>query len=239
MAILEVESVTKRFSGLTAVKDVTFSVERGEILGIIGPNGAGKTTLFSMISGFLRPDSGTVRFQGRALNGLAPHRIARLGMARSFQIVQVFADMTVADAVVTACLLRHSMGEALRRADAVLERVGLGPKAQMTPGSLSLQDKKLLELAKCLATEPTMILLDEVMAGLTLAEAQAPLAIIHELRQEGITFAMVEHVMPVIMNAADRIVVINFGEKVGEGTPAEIIADPRVKEAYFGEDMHA
>ncbi|QCI63334.1 ABC transporter ATP-binding protein [Phreatobacter stygius] len=239
MAILEVDNVSKRFGGLKAVSDVSFSVEPAEILGIIGPNGAGKTTLFGLISGFLPPSAGDVRFKGQSIVGLPPHRVAQLGLSRSFQIVQVFAAMSVLDVVTTAALLRHPMREAIKRATAVLERVGLESKAEEIPGSLSLQDKKLLELAKCLATEPQMILLDEVMAGLTLGEAQVPLAIIRDLRSSGITFVMVEHVMPVIMNTADRLVVLNFGEQVAAGTPDEIVANDRVREAYFGDDSHA
>ena len=237
MAILDVSGVTKRFGGLTAVNNVSFSIEPGEIVGIIGPNGAGKTTLFGVISGFLKPSEGDVRFKGRSIVGVPPHKVVGRGLSRSFQIVQVFADMTVLDAVTTAALGRHAMREALARSQAVLERVGLSHKLDETPASLSLQDKKLLELAKCLATEPEMILLDEVMAGLTLAEAQVPLAIIRDLRATGITFAMVEHVMPVIMSVADRMIVLNFGEKVAEGSPQTIINDAKVREAYFGEEF--
>jgi branched-chain amino acid transport system ATP-binding protein len=238
MSILSVENVERRFGGLKAVSDVSFSVSRGEILGIIGPNGAGKTTLFNLMSGFLAPSRGDVRFKDRSIVGLRPDRVVAMGMARSFQIVQVFAGMSVRDAVTTGALLRHPMREAMARADAVLARLGLSGKAEATPDTLSLQDKKLLELAKCLVTEPELILLDEVMAGLTLGEAQVPLAIIRELREQGLTFVMVEHVMPVIMSCADRMVVLNFGEKVAEGTPQEIVADPRVKEAYFGDEPH-
>ena len=240
MAILEVQSVSKQFGGLKAVNDVTFSVEPGEILGIIGPNGAGKTTLFGMISGFIPPTHGDVRFNGRSIISLPPHQTVALGMSRSFQIVQVFAAMTVIDVVTTAALLRHPMREAIKRATAMLERVGLAGKAEEIPGSLSLQDKKLLELAKCLATEPQIILLDEVMAGLTLGEAQVPLQIIRDLQSTGMTFVMVEHVMPIIMSAANRLVVLNFGEQVAAGTPDEIVANERVREAYFGaDDDHA
>lgn len=219
--------------------EASAALQKGEKAGLVGPNGAGKTTLFGLVSGFLPPSGGDVRFKGRSIVGLPPDRVARLGLSRSFQIVQVFAAMSVIDVVTTAALLRHPMREAIKRATAVLERVGLRDKAEETPASLSLQDKKLLELAKCLATEPEMILLDEVMAGLTLGEAQVPLAIIRDLRASGMTFVMVEHVMPVIMNTADRLVVLNFGEQVAAGTPDEIVADERVREAYFGDDSHA
>jgi len=239
VAILDVEGVTRSFGGLVAVNNVSFAVDAGEILGIIGPNGAGKTTLFSLISGFLRPDSGAVRFAGASILGEPPHRLARRGLVRSFQIVQTFADMSALDAVTAAALLRRPMRAAISAAEAALERVGLSAKRELTPASLSPQDKKLLELAKCIATEPRVILLDEVMAGLTLAEAQAPLALIRDLSKSGIAFVMVEHVMPIIMKIADRIVVINFGEKLAEGSPQTVVADQRVIEAYFGEQLDA
>ena len=239
MAILAVEGLTKRFGGLTAVNDVSFSVEPGEILGIIGPNGAGKTTLFSLISGFLKPSAGDVSFEGRSIVGEAPHRLVARGLVRSFQIVQTFADMDVLDVVTTAALSRRPVREAVDFAAEAIRRVGLAGKEFLTPASLSLQDKKLLEVAKCIATEPRLILLDEVMAGLTMAETEAPLAVIRELNAQGVTIVMVEHVMPVIMRSATRIVVINFGEKIAEGTPATIVEDQRVVDAYFGEHMDA
>jgi len=235
--ILEVTDISKQFGGVVAVNKLNLSVEKGQIVGIIGPNGAGKTTLFSLISGFLRPDEGDVAFNGERLTGLTPHRVVRKGLARSFQIVQVFAEMTVHDSVAAAALLRRPMKEALSRTDEVLERVGLSPKRLLSPSSLSLQDKKMLELAKCIATDPQLILLDEVMAGLTLAEAQAPIDIIKELRAEGMTFLMVEHVMPVVMNLADRLVVLNFGEKIADAIPADIVRDEQVRHAYFGDEV--
>ncbi len=236
-AVLEVEGLSKRFGGLVAVHDVSVSVARGEIVGVIGPNGAGKTTLFGLISGFIKPSSGRVRFKGQVITGMPPHRIAQLGLTRSFQIVQLFADMTVLEAVTAAALLRNPMREAIRKAEAVLERIGLQAIRHEIPTALSLQDKKLLEVAKCLATEPELILLDEVMAGLTLAEAQMPIRVIRALREGGIAFVMVEHVMPIVMSVADRLLVLNFGQKVADGSPAEIVADPAVREAYFGEEV--
>jgi len=239
MTILEVASVTKRFGGLVAVNAVGFDVAEREILGIIGPNGAGKTTLFNLISGFMPPDAGEVRFSGRRITGIPPHNLVKDGLVRSFQIVQTFADMTTLDVVTTAALQRRGMREAIPYAADVLARVGLAGKEHLTPGSLSLQDKKLLEVAKCVATEPRLILLDEVMAGLTLAETEAPLKVIRELNARGVTIVMVEHVMPVIMRTAHRIIVVNFGEKIAEGTPAEIVKDQRVIDAYFGEHLDA
>lgn len=239
MALLEVNKVSKRFGGLLALNDVSFAVERGGILGIIGPNGAGKTTLFGVISGFLRPSSGDVIFDGKRITGVSPDRLTRRGLIRSFQIVQVFADMTALDVVTTAALTRRPIREAIDYAADVLTRVGLGKKLDETPATLSLQDKKLLELAKCVATDPQCILLDEVMAGLTMAETEAPIGIIRELNRQGVTFVMVEHVIPVIMRLATRIVVINFGEKIAEAPPEEIVKDRKVIDAYFGEHLDA
>jgi branched-chain amino acid transport system ATP-binding protein len=239
VALLEVENVSKRFGGLLALNGVSFAVESGEILGIIGPNGAGKTTLFGVISGFIRPSSGDVRFDGKRIVGVSPDRLTRRGLIRSFQIVQTFADMTALDVVTTAALTRRPIREAIDYAADVLTRVGLGRKLEQTPSTLSLQDKKLLELAKCVATDPQCILLDEVMAGLTMAETEAPIAIIKELNRQGVTFVMVEHVIPVIMQLATSLVVVNFGEKIAEGAPNEIINDRRVIDAYFGEHLDA
>jgi len=237
--LLRVVGVTKRFGGLTAVDGVTFDVTPQEIVALIGPNGAGKTTLFSLISGFQAADEGSVAFEGRDVTGFAPARMARLGLARSFQIVQVFADLTVHEAVTAAALMRHSMADALKKADETLALVGLSERKSSVTPELSLQDRKLLEVAKCLATEPTLILLDEVMAGLTLSEAEVVLGVIRRLRSEGMTFVLVEHVMPIVMSIADRIVVMNFGQKIADGTPKEIIENQFVRDAYFGEDLHA
>ena len=239
MALLEVDNVSKRFGGLLALNGVSFAVEKGEILGIIGPNGAGKTTLFGVISGFIKPSSGDVRFDGSRIVGVSPDRLTRRGLIRSFQIVQTFADMTALDVVTTAALTRRPIREAVDYAADVLTRVGLGGKLDNTPTTLSLQDKKLLELAKCVATDPQCILLDEVMAGLTMAETEAPIGIIRELNQQGVTFVMVEHVIPVILRLATRMVVINFGEKIAEAAPDEIIKDRKVIDAYFGEHLDA
>jgi branched-chain amino acid transport system ATP-binding protein len=239
VAFLEIAGITKRFGGLVALNAISFSVDKGEIVGIIGPNGAGKTTLFGVISGFIPPSEGHVTFDGEAITGISPDRLVRRGLMRSFQIVQTFADMTTLDVVTTAALTRRPMREAVDYAADALKRVGLGGKELMTPLTLSLQDKKLLELAKCIATDPSCILLDEVMAGLTMAETAAPLAIIRELNAQGVTIVMVEHVMPVIMRLATRIVVINFGEKIAEATPEDIIRDQRVVDAYFGDSIDA
>ncbi len=239
MALLEVNAVTKSFGGLVAVKAVSFAVEAGEILGVIGPNGAGKTTLFGVISGFLPPSEGEVFFDSARATGLSPHQLVKRGLVRSFQIVQTFADMTALDVVSTAALVRRPMRAAIDYAADVLARVGLSGKERMVPAALSLQDKKLLELAKCVATEPRLILLDEVMAGLTLAETEVPLAVIRELNRQGVAIVMVEHVMPVVMRTAQRIVVIDFGSKIAEGAPQEIVENRSVVDAYFGDQLDA
>jgi branched-chain amino acid transport system ATP-binding protein len=237
--ILAVKEVTKSFGGLKAVDQVSFEVESGKIIVIIGPNGAGKTTLFNLISGFMPPDAGDVLFEGASLAGRPPPRIARLGLVRSFQIMQVFPDMSVRDVVTAAALLRLPMNAAVAYAEDVLADVGLAHKADAKPPSLSLQDRKLLEIAKCIATRPKLLLLDEVMAGLTLAEARTPLALIRRMREQGLTFVLVEHVMPIVMDIADGIIVINFGRKVAEGSPQEIVNNQAVRDAYFGEAIDA
>jgi branched-chain amino acid transport system ATP-binding protein len=238
-AILDVKNATKRYGGLIAVDDVSFSVAPGEILGVIGPNGAGKTTLFGLISGFIAPTSGDVLFDGASIVGVAPHRLVARGLSRSFQIVQTFADMDALDVVTTAALSKRPLREAIDYAAETLKRVGLGGKEKQTPKQLSLQDKKLLEVAKCVATDPRLILLDEVMAGLTLAETEAPLAVVRELNAQGTTIVMIEHVMPVIMRAAHRMIVLNFGKKIAEGAPQEILANKAVADAYFGDHVDA
>jgi branched-chain amino acid transport system ATP-binding protein len=239
VAFLEVADVTKRFGGLVALNAISFSVGKGEIVGIIGPNGAGKTTLFGVISGFIAPSQGNVSYDGDSIIGISPDRLVRRGLMRSFQIVQSFADMTALDVVTTAALTRRPMREAIDYAAEALIRVGLGGKELKMPLTLSLQDKKLLELAKCIATDPRCILLDEVMAGLTMTETAAPIAVIQELNRQGVTIVMVEHVMPVIMRLATRMVVINFGEKIAEATPEQILKDQRVIDAYFGDHLDA
>ena len=237
--MLEITNLVAGYGGVPVLRDISVTLGKGEILGIIGPNGAGKTTLFGVISGFIPPSEGGVRFDGEDIIGISPDRLVRRGLIRSFQVAQTFADMTTLDVVTTAALTRRPIVEAVDYAAHVLRRVGLGGKEYQTPGSLSLQDKKLLELAKCLATDPRCILLDEVMAGLTMAETEAPIAIIRELNSQGVTIVMVEHVMPVIMRLATRIVVINFGEKIAEATPEDIVKDQRVIDAYFGEHLDA
>ncbi|MBN8963475.1 MAG: ABC transporter ATP-binding protein [Rhizobiales bacterium] len=237
--LLAIRNLSKRFGGVTAVNDVSFDVRRGEILAVVGPNGAGKTTLFGLICGFIEQDSGTVRFDGEDVSRLAPHVIAKRGLVRSFQIVQIFPDLTVHETVVAAAMLHHPLPAARRIADELLVELDLAAKRDDLATSLPIQSRKRLELAKCVATQPKLIILDEVMAGLTLAEAEIPIAAIRKLRDRGITFLMVEHVMPVVLQLADRMLVLNFGEMIMEGTPSQVMAHPDVQEAYLGESLDA
>jgi branched-chain amino acid transport system ATP-binding protein len=211
------------------------------VLGLIGPNGAGKTTVFHLLSGFLAPDGGDVRFDGRSLAGLKPHAICRLGLARTFQIVRPFPHLSVWENVRVGALARRpQMAEARRRAEAVIDQVGLGAKAGQPAGGLTLAERKRLELARALATEPTLLLLDEVMAGLNPTEIEAIVALIQGIHAAGISILLIEHNMRAVMSLSHRIVVLSFGEKIVEGAPAAIANHPRVIEAYLGEEyVHA
>ncbi|HKX04373.1 MAG TPA: ABC transporter ATP-binding protein [Methylomirabilota bacterium] len=239
--LLEVRGIGKRFGGLQAVRDLSFAMARGEVLGLIGPNGAGKTTVFNLLSGFLTPDAGAVRFDGRSLAGLKPHAICRLGLARTFQIVRPFPHLSVLDNVRVGALAREPrMGEARDRARAVIERVGLGAKAEHPAAGLTLAERKRLELARALATEPTLLLLDEVMAGLNSTEIEAIVALARSINASGVSILLIEHNMRAVMTLSQRIVVLSFGEKIVEGAPATIANHPRVIEAYLGEEyVHA
>jgi len=238
--LLEARGITKRFGGLAANDDVSFSVAEGEIVSIIGPNGAGKSTLFACITGFHRPDSGTVLYDGREITGLAADRICRMGIARTFQIVQVIGDMTVLENAMTGAFLRAARrGAAERRAGEVLALAGLAGRAGVLASALTISDKKRLELAMALATGPRLLMLDETMAGLTPAELREIIALVLEVRRRGVTLVVVEHVMEAVMRLSDRVVVLDSGRKIVEGTPREVVANPRVIQAYLGERYRA
>lgn len=239
MTLLALRAVSKQFGGLRALSDISFDVAAGEIVGIMGANGAGKTTLFSLIAGNERPSGGTIVFDGRPLAGLPPHRICRLGIARTFQIVRPFGGLTVEDNVATAAMFgaaqAASPAAAAERARAVLALVGLAERAGDLAETLTLSGQKRLELARAVATGGRLLMLDEVMAGLTPAEVAAMLEIVRRLHREyGLTILIIEHVLRALMQLAGRIVVLHHGEKIAEGPPAAIGADPRVHEVYFG-----
>ncbi len=237
MSLLEVSGLSKHFGGLRAVGGFDLTVDTGEMIGLIGPNGAGKTTVFSLLSGFLAPDAGQIRFAGRSLLGLKPHEICRLGLVRTFQIVRPFPQLSVIDNVRIAALVRHpSMRDAGAAARAVVERVGLGARVAEPAAGMTLADRKRLELARALATEPTLLLLDEVMAGLHATEIDAMVRLIGDIHAGGISVLLIEHNMRAVMSLSQRIVVLSFGEKISSGAPRDVAADRRVIEAYLGEE---
>jgi branched-chain amino acid transport system ATP-binding protein len=239
MPILEAEGVTKYFGGLAAVSQVDFGVDRGEVVGLIGPNGAGKTTLFNLISGALAPREGAIRFNGQNITGLKPHRICKMGLARTFQSVKIFANMPVLDNVSLGSMFGTSNGmssaDAAREATGLLEFVGL-PAVRATPAKdLTLVNQKRVEVARALATKPELLLLDELMAGLNPTEVAEAMELVTRIRDKGITILMIEHVMKAIMSVCDRIIVLHHGKKIAEGTPQEIATSKTVVEIYLGE----
>ncbi len=235
--LLEVENLTRQFGGLTAVNKLSFYMDQGEVVGLIGPNGAGKTTCFNMISGSMRPSMGTVRFRGEVISGLKAHQVTKRGLTRTFQVVQPFPEMSALENVMIGAFARHRSRQAAEdKAGEVLERIAMKHKATVLARDLTLLELKRLEIGKALATEPELLLLDEVAAGLTPVEIDDILALVRKLNSEGMSLLVVEHVMKVIMNLSHRIVVLNFGSKISEGTAKEIAKDPAVLDAYLGEE---
>lgn len=238
MPLLELKEVNKNFGGLKAVSRVSFELNGGEILGIIGPNGAGKTTLFNVITGFLKPDSGEVWFNGEKTVGLKPHQVCKKGMVRTFQLVKPFIELTVLENVVVAALNRaKTIKEAREKALRTIELVGLREKTNTLSSGLTLGHRKRLELARTLATEPKLLLLDEVMAGLTPTEVDELIRLLKEVNHRGVTILLIEHVMRGLMALSRRVVVLNYGQKIAEGVPGEVVKNRQVIEAYLGEEF--
>lgn len=240
--LLQVQGVTKRFGGLQALTQVTFDLAEGQILGLIGPNGAGKTTLFNTINGVYRPEEGRILFRGQDVTGFRPYQLAKMGMARTHQIVRPLNELTVTENVmVGACYGKDnlSLTQAERVAVEVLEFVGLANRAGQLAGSLNVAQKKRLEMARALAAQPYLLLLDEVLAGLNPSEIDGMIQTVLQIRQRGITILMIEHLMKAVMNVSDRIIVLDYGQQIAEGTPAEITSNPRVIEAYLGDPRMA
>lgn len=237
-ALLSVQGVTKRFGGLQALSRVTFDLPEGQILGLIGPNGAGKTTLFNVINGVYAPEEGRVVFRGQNVTGRRPYELAHLGLARTHQVVRPLNQLTVRENVIVGACFGHenlSLAQARQVVDEVLAFVGLSERAEQLAASLNVAQKKRLELARALASRPYLLLLDEVLAGLNPAEVEAMLVTIRAIRDQGITIIMIEHLMRAIMNVSDRIIVLDYGEQIAEGTPQEISKNQRVIEAYLGD----
>ena len=235
-SLLDVERLSKRFGGLHAVRELSFSVAEGEIVALIGPNGAGKTTAFALISGFLPPDDGEIRFRGRSIVGRTPHEVCALGIARTFQIVRPFPRLTVLQNVVVGALLRQpDVRAAAARAQAVLEEVGLAAKRDQPARGLTLAERKRLELARALATQPRLLLLDEVMAGLTPTETERLVELLRAINGRAVAILLIEHVMRAVMTVSQRVIVLSGGAQIAAGPPGQVANDPAVIEAYLGD----
>jgi branched-chain amino acid transport system ATP-binding protein len=240
MSLLEVQQVSKFFGGLAALTDVTFVCNKGEILGVIGPNGAGKTTLFNVINGFYGPSNGDISFNGEKISNMKPHKVCSRGIARTFQVVRPLQRMTVLDNVIASAYVRaKTKAKAAETAAEVLRFTGLYEDRALVSKGLPLGRRKRLEIARALATRPELLLLDEGFAGLNPTEINEQIEIVRKVRENGITILIIEHHMKVIMSISDRIVVLNYGKQIAEGTPAEISRNPVVIEAYLGEEPSA
>jgi branched-chain amino acid transport system ATP-binding protein len=238
--LIEVEKVTKKFGGLMALRDVSFHINSGEILGLIGPNGAGKTTLFNAVAGVFRPESGKIRFNGEEITGLPPFELSLKGIARTFQITKPFLNITVLDNMMVGALSKEKNLVAAKKISLeFLEFVGLASKKDLLAANLTLEDRKRLELARALATKPRLLLLDEVMAGLNPKEMEDTLKLIRKVHAEGMTLFVVEHVMKAIMSVSHRVMVLHHGEKIAEGAPNQIVQNQKVIDAYLGQSYHA
>lgn len=240
MTLLEIQQLTKRFGGLVANDRIDLQVNPGEIVGLIGPNGAGKTTLFNCIAGFYPASEGSIWFKGENITALPANEICQLGIARTFQLVRVFKDMTVLDNVMVGAFNRTNLAaRARQKALEVLDFCGLAPKKSMIAGGLTIADKKRLEVAKAFATEPRLLMLDEAMAGLNPTETAQAVELVKKIHQSGTTIVLVEHVMEVVMPISHRVVVLEYGKKIAEDTPEKVIHNEEVIKAYLGEKYHA
>jgi branched-chain amino acid transport system ATP-binding protein len=243
MTILEVDGVSMDFGGLRALSNVSFNLEEGSILGLIGPNGSGKTTLFNVITGFLKPTSGRVIFDGSEITGNAPHQACKCGIARTFQLNRPFSNLTVQENIMVGLLNgtepARSMNEARAESEAILGLTGLEEKRLTKSGRLGIVDRKRVELARALGAKPKLLLLDEMMSGLNLREIEDVMKLVQQIRNSGMTVIVVEHVMKAVLGISDRVIVLSVGEKIFEGAPREVINNQRVIEAYLGEYEHA